>query len=523
MGSRIGRREFVRSVGAIGALGVSSGFAGRTVSIVADPADAVAGAGPVQWALSELEGSLAAQGINVRRYQRVASVPAGDLCILAAGPDAAPRGTVIPTAPESLAIVPAHLDGRNVVLACGRDARGLMYAVLELADRVQNSSDPIAALAVSKAVIEQPANKVRSIARLFTSDVEDKPWFYDRKMWPRYLTMLATQRFNRFNLSFGIGYDFLTKVTDAYFVFAYPFLLSVPGFDVRVPQLPDAERDRNLATLRFISEQTVARGLHFQLGLWMHGYKWIDSPNPNYTIEGLTKETHGPYCRDAVRALLKACPEIGGVTFRIHGESGVEEGSFEFWKTVFEGVRTCGRTVEIDMHANGMNQEMLDLGVATGMPLKVSCKYWAEHMGMPYNQAAIREQERPKAGKDGGALMKFSAGSRSFLRYGYGDLLRKDRRWGVLTRIWPGTQRLLLWGGPVTAAAPSRAFGFCGSDGVEICEPLSFKGRRGSGIAGDRCGYADASLRPRWDWEKYLYTYRVWGRLTYNPDAEPDS
>src|SRR5258708_2924857 len=144
-------------------------------------------------------------------------------------------------------------------------------------------------------------------------------------------------------------------------------------------------------------------------------------------------------------------------------------------------------------------------------------------MCMPYNQAAIREQDRAKAGKDGGALMKFSAGSRSFLRYGYGDLLRKDRRWGVLTRIWPGTQRLLLWGDPVTAAAHSRAFSFCGSDGVEICEPLSFKGRRGSGIARDRCGYADASLRPRWDWEKYAYTYRVWGRLIYNPVAEPES
>jgi hypothetical protein len=53
-------------------------------------------------------------------------------------------------------------------------------------------------------------------------------------------------------------------------------------------------------------------------------------------------------------------------------------------------------------------------------------------------------------------------------------------------------------------------------------EPLSFKGRRGSGIAGDRCGYSDVSLKPRWDWEKYLYSYRVFGRLLYNPDAEPD-
>src|SRR5260370_32052159 len=116
--------------------------------------------------------------------------------------------------------------------------------------------------------------------------------------------------------------------------------------------------------VQFISEQTVVRGMQFQLGLWMHGYEWIDSPKPNYTIEGVTHETHGPYCRDAVRALLKACPAISGITFRIHGESGVEEGSYDFWKAVFDGVATCGRKVEIDMHAKRMNETMLKVAVA---------------------------------------------------------------------------------------------------------------------------------------------------------------
>src|SRR5260370_16325516 len=128
--------------------------------------------------------------------------------------------------------------------------------------------------ALPQSVTEQPANAVRSVQRLFTSEVEDKPWFYDREMWPRYLAMLAENRFNRFNLSFGIGYDFLRGVTDAYFLFAYPFFLSVPGYHVRAANLADAERDQNLETLRFISDQTAKAGLQFQLGLWMHGYQW---------------------------------------------------------------------------------------------------------------------------------------------------------------------------------------------------------------------------------------------------------
>jgi len=334
--------------------------------------------------------------------------------------------------------------------------------------------------------------------------------------------MLATQRFNRFNLSFGIGYDFLTNVTDSYFLFAYPFLLTVEGYNVHVPQLPDAERDRNLEMLKYISEQTVARGIQFQLGLWMHGYEFVKSPDANYTINGLTKDNHGPYCRDAVRALLKVCPAISGITFRIHGESGVTEGSYAFWKTIFEGVATCGRKVEIDMHAKGMDQSMIDCAIGSGMPVVISPKYWAEHMGMPYHQADIREVEIPKPGQKSSGLMNLSTGSRSFTRYGYGDLLKEDRPYKVIHRIWPGTQRLLLSGDPETAAAHARAFSFCGTNGVELMEPLSFKGRRGSGIAGDRCGYADTSLKPRWDWEKYLYTLSVFGRLQYNPETDPN-
>jgi hypothetical protein len=371
------------------------------------------------------------------------------------------------------------------------------------------------------AAADQPFNQVRSMMRLFVSDVEDKPWFNDREMWPAYFSMLAENRFNRFQLAFGIGYDFLRAVTDSYFVFAYPFLLTVPGYNVRAVGLPDAERDGNLKTLQYISEQAAAHGLHFQLGLWMHGYEWANSPQANYTIEGLTAQTHGPYCRDALAALLRACPAISGVTFRVHGESGVAEGSYDFWKTVFDGVVNSGRKLEIDMHAKGIDQKMIDVALATGMPVKVSPKFWAEHMGMPYHQTAIREEEMPHGERTG--LMALSTGTRSFMRYSFGDLMREDRRYSLLHRVWPGTQRVLLWGDPLTAAAYSRAFAICGSSGVELMEPLSFKGRRGSGKTGGRCGYADTTLNPRWDWQKYLRTYRVWGSALFDPEARQES
>ena len=371
---------------------------------------------------------------------------------------------------------------------------------------------------------DQPANPVRSVMRQFTSEELDKPWFYDREMWPRYFDLLAACRFNRFHLAFGLGYDFLQHVADSYFLFLYPFLLAVPGYQVRATNLTDDDRDRNLATLRFIGEQATARGLDFELGIWMHGYRYTDSPGARHIIEGLSAENHAAYSRDALTAVLQACPAISSVALRIHGESGVAEGSYDFWSTVFDGARRCGRKVELDLHAKGIDATMTDRALATGLPVNVSPKYWAEHLGMPYHQAAIRDLEMPVAGRTGHGLMALSEGARVFTRYGYADLLREDRKYTVRHRVFSGTQRLLLWGDPASAAAYSRMFQFCGSQGVDLMEPLTCRGRRGSGAAGGaRTGYADKSLEPHWDWQKYTYWYRAWGHALYSPGTATEA
>jgi hypothetical protein len=139
---------------------------------------------------------------------------------------------------------------------------------------------------------------------------------------------------------------------------------------------------------------------------------------------------------------------------------------------------------------------------------------------MPYHQAAIRDLEMPAPGQVGRGLMTISEGQRSFTRYGYADLLREDRKYTVRHRIFAGTQRLLLSGDPDAARSYARMFSFCGSSGFDYMEPLTCRGRRGTGIEGSRrSGYVDATLEPKYDWQKYDYLYRVWGRLTFNPDT----
>jgi len=370
--TRIQRREFLKRTALAAAAfsltdRVAAGASAPSISIVVDPADPIASAGPSVWAASQLERALAARGVIVHRRESL-DQSAGDFTILAAGSNALTARPILehvrvkfPDAPEALCLAPGSArapdSGQTVLLACGSDARGLEYALLELADRVSYTAEPMDALAIQKVIVEQPVNAVRGIMRCFESDVEDKPWFYDRAMWEEYFSMLAAQRFNRFNFTLGLGYNLPRNLTDVYFYFPYPFFVTVPGYDVRAVPLPDAERDRNLATLQFMGEQAAKRGIDFRIGIWTHAYQWTNSPNANYTITGLTPETHAAYCRDALTTLLKACPAISGVTFRIHGESGIPEGSYDFWQTVFEGIVRCGRRVEIDMHAGNGSED----------------------------------------------------------------------------------------------------------------------------------------------------------------------
>ena len=495
------------------------------VFVVSDASDRTLIEAPVVWAVEELQKSIQDKGLTSQLLHNFSTIaePAFRIVItpgqsLLAGQIAEETNTRIPQTFESLAIINGTIHDQDVLVVTGSDVRGLVYGILELADRIRYSDDPVADLKAVENTTEKAANSIRSLTRLFVSEIEDKPWFYDKEFWESYLTTLATHRFNRFSLTLGLGYDSPIRVTDSYFIFAYPFLVSVPGYeDVRVRELPEGEREKNLEMLQFISSEASRRGLHFQLALWGHAYDAVDSPDVNYTIEGLNDDNHAQYCRDAVRTLLQACPDIDGITFRAHYESGIPDGSKSFWETVFQGVGEAGRRVEIDLHAKGISYDQINMALETGQPVVVSPKLTAEHMGLPAHQAAIREVERVSRPDHPNPRNNLS-------RYGYSDFLFVDRDFDIVYRIWPGKQKIFLYGDPALSSGYGRHAGFSGSQGIEVCDLLSFKGRQGSGISENRPLYADESLIPEGgDWKKYLYTYRLWGRYLHNPDTDPES
>jgi hypothetical protein len=548
--AEVRRRDFLKLAGAAAASTAVPGARGasaKRICIVVDGADAAAGSGPVRRAAQKLSKALAAKGMQAEVVTSLEDAAGASFAVMAGKPQSETARRVLRSVgqsgpelrgAESLRMSPGKVGRTPALLVEATDALGFVYALLELAERVEYGADVRDALHLAEPMEEQPANEVRSVGRYFCCELEDKPWYHDKDFWGGYLDTLVASRFNRFCFAFGLEYDFPRGVTDDYFHLPYPYLVEAPGYEhVRVVQLRTAdgqplatpavvsgeERRRNLEMLQFIAAETAARGLHFQLGIWTHAYAWTDSPNAYHRIEGLTPETHAKYCRDALAILLRECPEIQGLTMRVHGESGIPEGDFGFWRTLFEAIQGCGRTVEIDMHAKGVDETMIGIATATGMPVKLGAKFSAEHQSLGYQQADIRAQEIPHGNAAGGGPFRFSGGSRLFTRYGYADYLAEGAPYRLWFRLWPGTQRHLLSCDPETAAAYGRAAHFCGAAGLDICEPLTFKGREGSGAPGGRCAYADATLNPDQDWKKFEMFYRVWGRKLYNPDADAET
>jgi hypothetical protein len=540
------RRDFLKLVGSATLCGLARPAAAEPsgrITIIVDSENEAASSGPVHWAATRLQKALAQKSVECKVAGSMADATGSSFCIvvtthegkLARGLESSGAMDV----PESLRLAPGHIASLPATFITAADTRGFVYGLLELAERAEYGADPIAALHVNEVVTEQPANEIRCVSRYFCSEIEDKPWYYDREFWPRYLDTLAACRFNRFCLAYGLEYDFPRGVTDDYLHLPYPYLVEVPGYSqVRVMQLrsPEGkvlpapvpltaeERNSNCEALKFIAAETAARGLQFQLGIWTHAYEWTDSPNAYHHIDGLTRETHAQYCRDALAIILKECPQIQGLTMRVHGESGIPEGSYPFWKTLFEAISGAGRKIDVDMHAKGVNQTMIDIGQATGMRVTLGAKYSAEHQSLGYNQADIRALEIPNPNHhDDAKLFSLSGGSRLFTRYGYGDFFEDGSPAKILYRLWPGTQRHLISADPEMAAAYGRTSHFCGALGIDLMEPLTFKGREGSGHAGGRCAYADASLNPKDDWEKFEYYYRVWGRKLYDPECDIDA
>jgi len=399
-----------------------------------------------------------------------------------------------------------------MLILCGSDDRGLMYAALDTAGRVgwsTNSSDPFHEVYDLQ---ERPYIRERSLSIYTMNRAYWESRFYDEQYWTRYFDMLAANRFNKFLIIFG--YE-----NGGFLAPPYPYFFNTPGFtNVYMGSLTSEQQRRNLSALNRLIELAHERGIAVGAGIWDHiyragvqagGIEWAgeykDRPVPG-SVQGVTAENLNAYTLASLKEFLTAVPGLDEVQFRIHEESGLKREEMDaFWREVFQMAQRVRPGMLFEARAKGTPDSVINTALELGMNLRVETKYWMEQMGMPFHPTHINPNDQRNR------------------RHGYADLLRYPKRFDINWRLWNGgTTRVLLWADPDYVRRYSASTFLYDSAIWDVQEPLATK------MEAQRPDMQPFELIPGkyryydYEFERYWHFFQVWGRLGYNPDTPPE-
>jgi hypothetical protein len=417
-----------------------------------------------------------------------------------------------PVGPEALVIQHTEWQGKPAILVAGSDDRGLMYAELDIADRIGWAADAASPLSEVRDAAEKPDAPERALSMYTMNRAYWESRFYDHAYWTRYLDVLARNRFNSVVIIFG--YE-----NGGFLAPPYPYFFDIDGFpDVRMVDIKPEEQARNLAALKGLIRMAHERGLRVTLGIWDHIYRGgVQGGGTPGASEALRKPTHGlvwgvneknlvPYTKAALAEFLRRVPEVDALQFRMHDESGLKKGEQAgFWHDIFMMMKQVAPNVRFDARAKGLPDSVIEDGLAAGVNVRIDTKYWMEQMGMPWHPTHINRQNQNDR------------------RHSYADLLHYPRQYKMHWRLWNGgTARVCLWGDPDFARRFVGSTHLYDGDGFEVNEPLCTKMEAQA---------PDAKpfdlLRPQYryydyEFERYWHFFQVYGRLGYNSETPPE-
>lgn len=465
--------------------------------------------------VDELENALKTKGIS---YEKVANLEAvnGETLIvvgLSTGDSYASRliqaaGHKVPNVPGSLTVWKTSLQEKTVWVIGGYDDQGLMYGLLDVADRISwgsNSQNPLEYL---REVTESPAVRDRALSVYTMNRAFWESRFYDKAYWENYLNMMARNRFTTLVVVFG--YE-----NGGFLAPCYPYFFDVKEFpEVRMVGLSKEEQQHNLNSLNRLVQMAHDRGIGVRLGIWDHIYRggvqgggipgteMSDQPIPGL-VWGLDENNLYSYTHAALDKLITLVPGIDGIQFRMHDESGLKkEEQGKFWVNIFQLLKEKAPNIKIDLRAKGLTDQMIQDALDIGLDFRISTKYWMEQLGMPYSPTHINRENQ------------FDR------RHGYADLLRYPQQYKFHWRLWNGgTTRILLWGNPDYARRFAGASHLYDGDGYEVNEPLVTKMH---GQPHDAKPFSLLSPEYQYydyEFKRYWYFFQLFGRLGYNPDT----
>ena len=485
------------------------------ISIITDPDPG----DPVKHGLEVLVSNLDKQNIT---YEEAGSIEMAKGTILLIAGLSEGSGTAaqllrdsrtrLPQVAEALTIQKTDGLSKPAWLVGGYDDRGVMYGLLEVAERIGWSTENENPLSELETVMETPDVPIRAISMYTMNRTYWESRFYDESYWDRYMDMLAENRFNSVVVIFG--YE-----NGGFLAPCYPYFFDVEGFpDIRMEGLTAEEQQRNQSALNRMIELAHRRGLDFKVGIWDHIYRGgvQDGGVPedelanqkNFRVQGVNAENLGPYTKAALAKFIHEFPGLDGLQLRMHNESGLREGTEmeSFWTEVFGMIKETAPGLQVDLRAKELPESVIGIAEEKGLNFTITTKYWMEQMGLPFHPTHINRENQ------------FDR------RHGYADMLRYPPEYKVHWRLWSGgTQRILLWGDPEFVRRFVESSHLYDGMGFEVNEPLATKME-----AQPHDMQPFELLNPPYvyyqdEFERYWYFYKVFGRIGYNPETSPET
>ncbi len=493
----------------------SSAAAAPVVSLVINDESAP----PVQHGLHKLKEALQTQGASPEVVASLQSASGKSVVVVGLGTGDGEAARLIaemklppPVETESLLIHRCNRDGKAVLLVAGADARGLMYALLDVAERVGWAASAESPFSEVRNAEEKPYAPERALSIYTFNRAYWESRFYDEAYWARYLDVLAQNRFNSLVVIFG--YE-----NGGFLAPCYPYFFDLEGFpDVRMVGITPEQQQRNLAALNRLIQMAHDRGLKFTVGIWDHIYRGgvqgggipgadeaMKKPTPGL-VWGLTAENLVPYTEAALAKFVKQVPARDGIQFRMHDESGLKNSEQEaFWRDVFQQMKVASPNLRLDLRAKGLPDSVIQSALDAGVPFRITTKYWMEQMGLPFHPTHINKENQLDR------------------RHSYADLLRYPQRYRMHWRLWNGgTARVLLWGDPEYARRFVESTRLYDGAGFEVNEPLCTKMEAQPHDSKPFDLLTPAHRYYDYEFERYWHFFQVFGRLGYNTNAPPE-
>ncbi|MEO5602777.1 MAG: hypothetical protein ABIR06_17790 [Cyclobacteriaceae bacterium] len=495
-------------------LNAIAAFEDPQVSIITDKAPSIS----VGYGIAKLTHALSAKNISFEKVGSMNDAKGKMLIIagLASGQGEAAKMLLksrhkIPQVTEALVIWKTDWQNKQAWVINGYDDRGLMYALLDVANQVGWGSDGSSPLSEVKEITEKPDASERAVSIYTMNRAYWESRFYDAAYWTRYLDLLVQNRFNSLVIIFG--YE-----NGGFLAPPYPYFFDTPGFpDVKMVGITPQEQQRNLTSLNNLIRMAHERGLRFTVGIWDHIYRGgvqgggipgtkdaPTQPEPGL-VWGVTAENLITYNKAALAKFVKNVPDLDGIQFRMHNESGLKEGEQEgFWLDVFRMMKLTAPDLRLDLRAKELPEGVIQSALEVGVNFRITTKYWMEQMGMPYHPTKTNPEKSP-------------------IRHSYAYLLRYPKQYKMHWRLWNGgTSRILLWGDPEYVRRFVESTHLYEGDGFEVNEPLATKMEAQPHDAKPFELLNPANRYYDHEFERYWHFFQVFGRIGYNPDTAPE-